>query len=126
MSGNPRKSDLATKDGDAGMTTPAVSRSRITWVGLAGYVTLLIVGVALFLLVRNVGSGLSAPVSSADGQPVGQPIPGQVDVVLHVTATLAAVIGLGFVLGRLFRYLGQPPVIGEVVAGILLGPSLLG
>jgi Kef-type K+ transport system membrane component KefB len=36
------------------------------------------------------------------------------------------VIGLGFVLGRVFRYLGQPPVIGEVVAGILLGPSLLG
>ena len=26
----------------------------------------------------------------------------------------------------LFRLLGQPPVIGEVVAGILLGPSLLG
>src|SRR5207253_2792759 len=25
-----------------------------------------------------------------------------------------------------FRYLGQPPVIGEVVGGILLGPSLLG
>jgi Kef-type K+ transport system membrane component KefB len=28
--------------------------------------------------------------------------------------------------GRLVRYLGQPPVIGEVIAGILLGPSLLG
>ena len=45
---------------------------------------------------------------------------------LHVLATLAAVIGLGFVLGRAFRFLGQPPVIGEVVAGVLLGPSLLG
>jgi len=29
-------------------------------------------------------------------------------------------------MGRLFRRLGQPSVIGEVVAGILLGPSLLG
>jgi Kef-type K+ transport system membrane component KefB len=29
-------------------------------------------------------------------------------------------------LGRLFRLIGQPPVIGEVVAGIVLGPSLLG
>jgi len=28
--------------------------------------------------------------------------------------------------GLAFRRLGQPPVIGEVVAGILLGPSLLG
>jgi Kef-type K+ transport system membrane component KefB len=29
-------------------------------------------------------------------------------------------------LGSLFRKMGQPPVIGEMVAGILLGPSLLG
>jgi Kef-type K+ transport system membrane component KefB len=29
-------------------------------------------------------------------------------------------------LGALFQRLGQPPVIGEIVAGILLGPSLLG
>ncbi|HYU35677.1 MAG TPA: cation:proton antiporter [Thermoanaerobaculia bacterium] len=29
-------------------------------------------------------------------------------------------------LGVLFRKMGQPPVIGEMVAGILLGPSLLG
>jgi Kef-type K+ transport system membrane component KefB len=28
--------------------------------------------------------------------------------------------------GRLFLKLGQPPVMGEIVAGILLGPSLLG
>lgn len=28
--------------------------------------------------------------------------------------------------GRLFRKLGQPAVVGEMVAGILLGPSLLG
>lgn len=26
----------------------------------------------------------------------------------------------------LFRYIGQPGVIGEIVAGIVLGPSLLG
>jgi Kef-type K+ transport system membrane component KefB len=43
-----------------------------------------------------------------------------------VLLALAAVIGLGQLLGRAFRYIGQPPVIGEVVAGILLGPSLLG
>jgi Kef-type K+ transport system membrane component KefB len=30
------------------------------------------------------------------------------------------------VLGSLFRRIGQPPVIGEMVAGILLGPSLFG
>src|SRR5580700_3060301 len=107
---------------DDGMSREAVSRARITWVGLAGYLALLTGGIGLFFLVRSFGEGLSAPLLPADARPVGRPIPGQVDVVLHLTATLAAVIGLGFALGRVFRYLGQPPVIGEVVAGILLGP----
>lgn len=39
---------------------------------------------------------------------------------------LVAVLVLGRLLGRLLRHLGQPPVIGEVLAGILLGPSLIG
>jgi len=30
------------------------------------------------------------------------------------------------VVGRLGRYLGQPQVVGEMIAGVLLGPSLLG
>ncbi len=47
-------------------------------------------------------------------------------VLWHVLLALAAVVAAGQLLGRLFRLLGQPPVIGEVLAGILLGPSLLG
>lgn len=39
---------------------------------------------------------------------------------------LAAVVITGRLLGVLFRRAGQPPVIGEVVGGILLGPSFLG
>jgi Kef-type K+ transport system membrane component KefB len=39
---------------------------------------------------------------------------------------LAAVIVLGQLLARVFAYVGQPPVIGEVMAGILLGPSFIG
>jgi Kef-type K+ transport system membrane component KefB len=48
------------------------------------------------------------------------------DVVAHVFATLAAVIALGTIMGRLCRVLGQPAVIGEIAAGIVLGPSFLG
>ncbi len=48
------------------------------------------------------------------------------DQLWHLLLALAAVVISGRVLGRLFRYIGQPPVIGEVVAGIMLGPSLLG
>ena len=44
----------------------------------------------------------------------------------HILFVLGAVILLGRALARLLRPLHQPPVIGEVLAGILLGPSLLG
>jgi len=50
----------------------------------------------------------------------------QLDPFLHVLLTLAVVIAAARAVGLLFRRLGQPPVIGEVIAGILLGPSLLG
>ncbi len=44
----------------------------------------------------------------------------------QVLLTLAAVVVVGRLLGRAFAAIGQPPVIGEVLGGILLGPSLLG
>jgi Kef-type K+ transport system membrane component KefB len=54
------------------------------------------------------------------------PAGGTTDLFWHLLLALTAVVVVGRVLGTLFRYIGQPPVIGEVVAGILLGPSLLG
>ena len=45
---------------------------------------------------------------------------------LHVLAALLAIIVASRLVGMLFRSLHQPAVIGEVLAGILLGPSLLG
>ena len=39
---------------------------------------------------------------------------------------IAVVVILARAVGVLFRRIGQPPVIGEILAGILLGPSLLG
>src|SRR3972149_6730836 len=38
----------------------------------------------------------------------------------------AAILLLGRWLGKAFVHFGQPRVIGEMVAGIMLGPSLLG
>lgn len=48
------------------------------------------------------------------------------DALLRVLLALAAVLAVGAVLGRACIAIGQPPVIGEVIAGILLGPSLIG
>src|SRR3954465_13664797 len=48
------------------------------------------------------------------------------DLLFHVLLALAVVVIVGHLLGRALATIGQPPVIGEVVSGILLGPSLLG
>lgn len=48
------------------------------------------------------------------------------DVLYHVLLALVAVIVAARACGALFARLHQPPVMGEVLAGLLLGPSFLG
>ena len=43
-----------------------------------------------------------------------------------VIGDVAIVIGVSSLLGAVARRCGQPTVVGQIVAGILLGPSLLG
>ncbi|HVK15968.1 MAG TPA: cation:proton antiporter [Fimbriiglobus sp.] len=95
------------------------------WIMGGAYVALLAAGVGLVVLVCRTGGQLATPAAAAATTASATTAP-PVDVVLHVMATLVAVILLGTVLGRACRWVGQPPVIGEVVAGIVLGPSLLG
>ena len=44
----------------------------------------------------------------------------------HLLLVLAAMLAAAKILGDLCERVGQPAVIGEMVAGILLGPSLIG
>jgi len=45
---------------------------------------------------------------------------------IHFFIQLAVILGVCRIVGLLARRMGQPQVIGEMIAGILLGPSLLG
>ena len=47
-------------------------------------------------------------------------------VLLLLLLQVGLIIAAARVMGMLARRLGQPEVIGEIVAGLLLGPSLLG
>src|SRR5437868_8822819 len=49
-------------------------------------------------------------------------MPNLVTLLLQV----AAIVVTARLVGLLFRQIGQPQVVGEMVAGILLGPSFLG
>jgi Kef-type K+ transport system membrane component KefB len=82
--------------------------------------------VVAFAGIRALGEKLSAPAVSAG--PIYGRAAGQVDVnaLLHVLLALAVVITTARLLGTVFRLAHQPAVIGEILAGILLGPSLLG
>lgn len=48
------------------------------------------------------------------------------EILLFVFLDIAVVVAAARVFGWLFQRMGQPAVIGEIVAGITLGPSLLG
>lgn len=98
-------------------------KRRNIWT-VVGYAFMVVVAVAVFLLVRDQGETLVAP-QTASTSPVTSPGEPS-DIFLHVLVALLAIVVLGQLLSKLFAYLAQPPVIGQVVAGILLGPSLLG
>ena len=48
------------------------------------------------------------------------------DQLLVMLLSLAALLGSARLLGEIARRLGQPAVLGEILAGIMLGPTVLG
>ena len=90
------------------------------------YAAMIVVTILAFLFINSLGTNLVAAAGS-DGTRFGaQVATADAHVFLHVLLALVTVILAARLLGALFRRLQQPPVIGEVIAGILLGPSLLG
>lgn len=88
------------------------------------YLVMLAAAVGLFFLIRSAGEGLAAPAATVAMKQAAAPAaPG---TLMHVLLALAVVIVAARVMGALFKRLNQPAVIGEVIAGIMLGPSLLG
>lgn len=95
--------------------------------GILGYLALLAIGIGVVLGVQSFAAYLQLESGAETATKVAKAATGpQVELVLHVLATLAAVILLGAFLGGVCKRIGQPPVIGEIFAGIFLGPSLLG
>jgi K+:H+ antiporter len=91
-----------------------------------GYGAMLAGAALLFLWIRAWGTKLAAP-SPLGEIPLGvRRAGGSIDILLHVLLALLVIVVAARLVGFVFRKIGQPPVIGEVVAGILLGPSLLG
>jgi len=78
--------------------------------------------IAVFMLIRAYGETMTAAAA-----PVvrNEHVAASAGAFGHVLLALLIIIVLARVLGNVFRLLHQPPVIGEIIAGILLGPSFL-
>lgn len=50
----------------------------------------------------------------------------QLEQFLQVIVALGVVLAMAHACGRLIQFIGQPKVVGEMVSGVILGPSLIG
>jgi Kef-type K+ transport system membrane component KefB len=92
---------------------------------LFGYPLMIAGAIGLFLVVRSIGMRNVAPEPPPGVAPIGS-AHASTDVLLHVMLALLVIIVAARACGAVCKRLQQPPVIGEVIAGIFLGPSLLG
>jgi Kef-type K+ transport system membrane component KefB len=90
------------------------------------YGVMIAAAAGLFWVIRSAGELLLAPGSTGLLR-FGVPAPAEARGVLaHILLALVVILVFARLLGTAFRKLNQPQVIGEMIAGILLGPSFLG
>ena len=106
-----------------GLASPPLVHPAIAYVVLVG---LPAIGI---LLVLQMGAGLTATAASATATMSVGPMLAARDIVLRLDSFLIQIViilGLTQMLGLALRKISQPAVVGEMLAGILLGPSVLG
>lgn len=86
------------------------------------YLLTILVGLLIFMGINHYGINLFGT------GPVAQTVvdSAQLPLLANVLLALSAIIIVARTAGFLFKKINQPPVMGEVIGGIILGPSLLG
>ncbi|MCU1484975.1 MAG: K+/H+-antiporter [Actinomycetia bacterium] len=92
----------------------------------AFYVGIAVLAVVVLQFLLRAGDGLHAPKPEGGGAPATKEALDVHAAFWKLLLATVVVITLARVVGALFRRIGQPQVMGEIVAGILLGPSLFG
>ncbi|MET0211834.1 MAG: cation:proton antiporter, partial [Vicinamibacterales bacterium] len=96
------------------------------------YATTLGLSILVVAAILRIGGLMlpEAPATLAEGADAASPLAQMIENASHPLARLLVqllvIVGAARVCARLARPLGQPPVIGEIAAGIIVGPSLLG
>lgn len=86
------------------------------------YLTTIAIGLAAFMGINSHGLNLFGhdSLASAGGAQ------SHMGAIGNVLLALVVIIAMARVMGAFFKWINQPPVMGEVIGGIFLGPSLLG
>jgi len=90
------------------------------------YATMILGGLALLQLVLHLGRGLKGPPPRGGEVPGGGGHGSSEQILWKLLLASAVIIVVARLAGKLFERIHQPQVVGEIVAGIVLGPSLLG
>ncbi|MDX6283674.1 MAG: hypothetical protein QOH03_4745 [Kribbellaceae bacterium] len=85
---------------------------------VAAAVVLLGIAYAVGWLDPDHHSAAAGPVAPAAASPA--------QLMWRLLIAVAVVCALATVFGRLAKMIGQPPVVGEIIAGLVLGPSVIG
>ena len=109
------------------MTIPQRRKSTSYFYYLA---LLLVFGLGIWLILSS-GAKLSKPIVEATSTAITQtanalPAVTPRSPLSILLLQIIVIIVIAKIFGSIFRRIGQPPVMGEMVAGIALGPSLLG
>lgn len=88
------------------------------------YVGMVVAGLVLLEVVLRLGHGVHGPHPSSVAGPKGGT--GSEDLTWRLLVASAVIIIVARAVGAAFQRINQPQVVGEIVAGLLLGPSVLG
>src|SRR5262245_56923610 len=93
---------------------------------LLPYVLLVGLPLAALVGILRFGSTLTAPAAETVAREVGATRTTDPLDLAQLVLQICVILAASRLTGMLFKKIHQPQVIGEMVAGILLGPSLLG
>lgn len=95
------------------------------WAIARAYVSLVVLPIGLVIGALSLGSNLAPSTGVVPDTAHGAPPPAPFDLA-RLTLQIVVVVAVARLAGALMERIGQPRVIGEILGGIVLGPTVLG